>query len=100
MKREWCCALPAGVRVTVHVVPNAKKSEVVGVVDDALKIRLQAQPVDGKANQALTRFFADLLAIPISAVLLTHGHASKRKTLELHVQNLTVDAVKQCCSRP
>ena len=95
MKRDWCCALPAGVRVAVQIVPNAKKSEVIGLFDGALKIRLQAQPIEGKANDALIRFLADRLDVPKSVVLLTHGHTSKRKLLEIHAQHLTVDAVQK-----
>lgn len=95
MKQDWCCALPAGVRVAVQIMPNARKNEVIGLFDDALKIRLQAQPVDGKANDALIRFFADMLGIPKSLVLLVVCFASKRKILEIHAQYLTVDAVQE-----
>jgi len=80
MKRDWCCALPAGVCVAVKIMPNAKKSEVIGLFDGALKIRLQAEPIEGKANEALIRFFADMLDVPKSLALPTHGHVSKRNT--------------------
>jgi hypothetical protein len=48
---------------------------------DALKIRLAAPPVDGKANAALIRFVADTLKLPTSAVNLKSGHNSRRKVL-------------------
>ena len=53
MSRAWCSALPGGVRLAVQITPNAKKTEVIGVLDDALKMKLQAQPIEGKANNIL-----------------------------------------------
>ncbi|WP_264158735.1 DUF167 domain-containing protein [Noviherbaspirillum aerium] len=69
--------------MTVQVQPNARKSEIAGLHDDAVKIRLQAPPVDGKANEALIRFIADLLDIPKSRVAISHGQASRRKLVEI-----------------
>ncbi|MFC7516083.1 DUF167 domain-containing protein [Herbaspirillum sp. GCM10030257] len=81
--KEWCAPMPGGVRITVQVQPNAKKSEVVGVHLDALKIRLQAQPIEGKANDALVKHLADTLGCPKNRVTITHGHTSRRKSVEL-----------------
>jgi uncharacterized protein len=97
MTKSWCSSVPAGVRLAVQVSPNAKKSEIVGILDDMLKIRLQAQPIEGKANEALTRFIADLLQVPKTAVCLTHGQSNKRKMLEIKSSTLTVDAVRNIC---
>lgn len=94
MSAEWCRAAAGAIRLSVQVVPNAKKSEVAGLLDDALKIRLQAQPIEGQANEALIRYLSDLLEIPKSAVVITRGHTGKRKTVELHAADLTVDAVR------
>lgn len=99
MNQGWCSALPGGVRLVVQITPNAKKSEVVGPLADALKIRLQAQPIEGKANEALIRYVAATLDVPKSAVQITHGHTSKRKMLEIHTANLTVEAVRQAFCR-
>lgn len=95
MSKDWCSAVTKGVRIAVQITPNAKKSEVLGVLDDALKIRLQAQPIEGKANEALTRFLADMLDVPKSAVTITHGHTNKRKIIEVASSALTIDAVKR-----
>ena len=83
MSRGWCSALPGGVRLAVQIQPNAKKTEVIGVLDDALKIKLQAQPIEGKANEALVRFLAAALKVPRSAVTITHGLTNKRKLVEV-----------------
>jgi uncharacterized protein (TIGR00251 family) len=93
MSRAWCSALPGGVRIAVQITPNAKKTEVIGVLDDALKLKLQAQPIDGKANEALVKFLAAALSVPKSAVAITHGHTSKRKLVEVRSATLTPEAV-------
>jgi uncharacterized protein (TIGR00251 family) len=92
MSRAWCTATPEGVRLFVHVTPNARKTEVLEVMDDALKIRLQAPPVDGKANEALLRFIAETLKVPKRMVRLTHGASARRKTIEVSGE-LTIAAV-------
>jgi uncharacterized protein (TIGR00251 family) len=83
VSRTWCSALPGGVRLAVQITPNAKKTEVIGVLDDALKLKLQAPPVDGKANEALIKYLAQVLKVPKSAVSITHGHTSKKKLIEI-----------------
>lgn len=83
MSRAWCSPLPGGVRLAVQIQANAKKTEVVGVLEDALKIKLAAQPVEGKANEALVKWLAGALGVPRSAVTLTHGQTSKKKLLEV-----------------
>ena len=95
MSRDWCCAAAQGVRITVQITPNAKKNEVIGLLDDALKIRLQAQPIEGKANEALVRYLADRLDVPKGALTITHGHTSKRKIIEIAAAGLTADKVRQ-----
>jgi uncharacterized protein (TIGR00251 family) len=69
--------------LTLHIQPGAKKSGVAGLYGDALKIRLAAPPVDGKANAALLAFLAELLQIPGSAVSLKSGQTSRRKVVRV-----------------
>lgn len=69
--------------LTLHVQPGARKTEVAGVHGDALKIRLAAPPVDGKANAALIGFIADRLGLAKSAVSLRSGQTSRHKVLEV-----------------
>jgi uncharacterized protein (TIGR00251 family) len=95
MTQAWCSAVPGGIRLAVQVAPNAKKSEVAGALGDVLKIRLQAAPIEGKANEALIRYIADMLDVPKSVVHITHGHTSKRKIIEVIASHLTVDRVRQ-----
>ena len=82
-------------RIAVQISPNAKRSEVLGVFDDALKIKLQAQPIEGKANEALVKYIAGALKVARSSVAITHGHTNKRKLLEVASATLTPDAVER-----
>jgi uncharacterized protein (TIGR00251 family) len=95
MSSEWCCLVAGGLRLAVQLAPNASKSEVMGVINGALKIWLQARPIDGKANEALIQYIADLLGVSRSAVVITHGHASKRKMLVISKRDLSVDQVQK-----
>jgi hypothetical protein len=69
--------------LTIHVQPRASRTEVAGWHGDAVKIRLAAPPVDGAANDALTAFLADRLAVPRSAVSLLGGATSRRKRVRI-----------------
>lgn len=71
------------VTLTLHIQPGARTTELAGLHGDALKIRLAAPPVDGKANAALIDFIADRLGIARSAVRLKSGQSSRRKVLEV-----------------
>ncbi len=82
--------------LTLHIQPGAKKTEVCGLHGDALKIRLAAPPVDGKANAALLAFVADRLGLPKSAVSLKSGQTSRRKVVE--VAEPPADAVQRLLS--
>lgn len=69
--------------LTLHIQPGAKKSGCAGRHGDALKIRLAAPPVDGKANEALLRFIAERLGVAKSAVALKSGQTSRHKVVEV-----------------
>jgi uncharacterized protein (TIGR00251 family) len=76
----WCRDTPAGVHIAILVTPRASRSEVAGVADGRLRIRLAAPPVDGAANAELLRFLAKELGLPRSAVELAGGARGRRKT--------------------
>jgi uncharacterized protein (TIGR00251 family) len=71
------------ITLTLHIQPGARKTQVAGRHGDALKIRLAAPPVDGKANAALVAFIAATLDVPKTAVTLKSGQASRSKVLEV-----------------
>jgi hypothetical protein len=76
---NWFQTTGDGVTLNIRVVPRASKTEVQGQLGDALKIRLQAPPVDGKANAALVKFLADTLDISKSNVVLLSGETGRTK---------------------
>ena len=92
--RDWCTAYEHGVRIAVQVAPNARQNEIVGPLEDCLKLRLQAQPVEGQANAALVRYLAELLGVPRSAVEVTHGLTARRKLVEVQSAQLGVADVR------
>ena len=65
--------------ILLKVQPRASRSEIVGVLGSALKIRLAGAPVDGKANAELVHFLSKLLRIPQAGVVLLRGETSKQK---------------------
>jgi uncharacterized protein (TIGR00251 family) len=67
----------------VHVVPRASKSAVMGQHDGRVKVALLAPPVDGAANAALVRFFADALAVRQRDVSIVRGEKSRQKTVSI-----------------
>lgn len=69
--------------LNLWVQPGAKKSQVDGIHDQRLKIRLQAPPVEGKANKALVVYMAKLLGVKKRNVRIVRGEKNRRKTLSL-----------------
>jgi len=72
-----------GCLLDLAVVPNARRTEVIGRHDQALRVRLAAPPVDGAANEALQRWLADALGLPKHRITLVRGQSSRRKRLHV-----------------
>ena len=71
------------IKLTLHIQPGAKRSEVSGLHGDALKIRLAAPPIEGRANEALLRFVADSFDVPLRQVELLRGAQSRHKMVKV-----------------
>ncbi len=67
----------------LYVQPGAKKSGIAGMHGNALKIRLCAQPVEGRANECLLEMLAELLDMPRSRLTLAHGATSRQKRVRV-----------------
>ncbi|KFB69622.1 DUF167 domain-containing protein [Candidatus Accumulibacter vicinus] len=89
---DWLREVDGSIMLAVHVQPGAKRSEVAGLHGDALKIRLAAPAIDGRANAALLAFVAQRLGLAKSAVELKSGQTSRRKVLS--VLGARADAVR------
>jgi uncharacterized protein (TIGR00251 family) len=80
-----------GCTFRVRVQPRSRRDEIAGLHGDALKIRLTAAPVEGKANQALQKFLARRLGVSPSAVEILAGHTSRQK--QVRVTGVSADAI-------
>ena len=69
--------------LAVRVQPRASKDELSGVLDGALKVRLRAPALEGRANEALCEYLAELLKTPKAAVRILSGHHGRSKRVEV-----------------
>ena len=72
-----------GATFRVRVQPGASKNEIVEVQQDALKVRISAPPVQGKANKALINFLAKELGVKKSEIEIVSGHTGRIKTIHI-----------------
>lgn len=70
-----------GTRITCRAVPGASKSAVAEITPEAVRVRVAAPPVEGKANRELERFLAKTLGLPKSAVAVVKGETGKLKKI-------------------
>ncbi len=71
--------------LNLHVQPRAKRTEVVGLHGDRLKVRLAAPPVDGAANSALCAFMAAAFSVTRSKVSLLSGASGREKRVAIEM---------------
>lgn len=83
MLSGWYRSEGETVTLTLHVQPGAKRSEIAGLHGESLKIRLAAPPVEGRANEALQKFIAELFAVPLRQVELKQGAQSRQKVVAI-----------------
>jgi uncharacterized protein (TIGR00251 family) len=79
--------------LALKVIPNAPRDEVAGWMGDALKVKIHAPALDGRANDALAGFLAERLSLPRRAVALVHGGKSRHKVVR--IDGLTLDEAKR-----
>ncbi len=72
-----------GLVFKVQLQPRASRNQIVGLQGDALKVKLTAPPVDGKANKALLKFLAKKLGVSKSRLQIIAGHTSREKQIEV-----------------
>jgi uncharacterized protein len=77
----------------IHVIPNAKIDSIVGEHGSAVKIKLRAAAVEGKANAALIRFLAEQMELPRHDIVLQGGHKSRDKLIR--VDELSQEEVRR-----
>lgn len=80
--------MAASCTLAVKAIPNAPRSAVVGWLGDALKVKVHAPPVEGRANEALCEFLADELGLPRRAVTVLRGDTSRQKVVRIEGRTL------------
>ncbi len=90
MHHEWARPTPDGVLLAVHIQPSAARTECAGTHGGAIKIRVAAPPRDGAANDALLRFLADHIGLPLRSVLIHSGESARRKRILLRGASLAL----------
>ena len=75
--------VPGGVELSVFCQPKAARSALVGMHGGALKAKVKAPPVEGKANQALLELLAGALAVPRGRLTLVSGEQSRNKRVRV-----------------
>ena len=83
MEPVWFRSHDGLLTLTLHVQPGAKRTAVVGLHGDALKLKLAAPPVEGKANEALLRYIAGRFGVPLRNVELKQGGQSRHKVVAI-----------------
>jgi uncharacterized protein (TIGR00251 family) len=87
-----CLSMRDGrVVLSLSVVPNAKRTAVDGLHDGALRVRLAAPPIEGRANEALVAWLAKSLGVARRDVELLRGESSRRKQVAV---DTSVDAAR------
>jgi hypothetical protein len=82
----------ASCTLELKTIPNAPRDQVAGWLGDALKVKVHAPALDGRANEALLEFLATELRLPKRAVTLVRGDKSRHKVVRL--DGLTLAEVK------
>jgi uncharacterized protein (TIGR00251 family) len=83
MDKEWVKQRDGRFSLLIWATPGAKKSEIVGILGDALKIKLAAKPVEGEANKELIRFLAHSMGLSKQEVIFESGETSRHKRVSL-----------------
>jgi hypothetical protein len=92
---EWYRRNGDIVTLTLHIQPGAKRTEVAGLHGEALKIRLAAPPIEGRANEALLKFIAESFDVPLRQVELKQGGQSRHKVVAVAGSRVAPESLLQ-----
>ena len=89
MVNPWYKENKNGLTINIHVIPRSSRSEIVGIYNDCLKIKLKSPPVDNAANEELVRFLVETLKISKRNIEIISGHKQKKKVVYVKESNLS-----------
>ena len=82
-----------GLTIHIQAQPGAKRTEVVGLYGESIKVRLASPPVDGKANECLIEFLARRLGVRRGQISIARGMSSRRKSVYVAATGLQPDVL-------
>jgi uncharacterized protein (TIGR00251 family) len=74
--------------LALKIIPNAPRNEIVGRLGEAIKLKIHAPPLEGRANDELCDFLAERLGLPRRAITLLRGDTSRQKIVSVDGLNL------------
>lgn len=92
---EWYRRNGDVLTLTLHIQPGAKRTETAGLHGEALKIRLAAPPIEGRANEALLKFIAESFDVPLRQVELKQGGQSRHKVVVVSGSRIAPESLLQ-----
>jgi uncharacterized protein (TIGR00251 family) len=82
-----------GAQFALRVQPRASRNAIAGVMGDAVKLAITAPPVDGKANQAVVEYLAELFDVAKSNIVIVSGESGRNKLIA--VRGLSAEQVRK-----
>ncbi len=79
-------------KLRIRVKPGSKKDEILREADGSLKVKIKAQPVEGKANKYLLEYLSEVLNLPKSKIVLLKGDTNSFKTLEIEAEESYINS--------
>ncbi|MFZ4077676.1 MAG: DUF167 domain-containing protein [Legionellaceae bacterium] len=78
------------ITLRLYVQPGSKKNEVIGLIEDEIKIKLATSPIEGQANLALIKYLSQLCKVSQSKITLKKGQKSRHKVIEIHSSDSSI----------
>ena len=75
------------VKVNLRISPNSKNNEIIKEANGIVKVKIMAQPIDGKANKALIEFLSKNFKIPKTSIKIVKGETTKEKTIVFQTED-------------
>jgi hypothetical protein len=70
-----------GIKFQIKLIPNSSRCEILGISEGILKIKIDAPPIEGRANEKIIKFLSEILRIPKSKISIISGEKSKTKLI-------------------
>ncbi|MEW6447913.1 MAG: DUF167 domain-containing protein [Bacillota bacterium] len=90
-----------GITFRVRVTPRASANAIAGLAEGALRVRITAPPVEGRANEALLKYLAGFFGIPVRRLAILRGESGREKIIKVEgiVRTEAVERLRQVFGR-